>query len=237
MGLAISSLMPFSTKAHMKSKKVNDPVGTTILFQGDSITDAGRDRASYYANNLRGLGNGYAILAAAKVLADDPKTNYQVYNRGISGNKVYQLSDRWKDDCLNLKPDILSILIGVNDIWHTLSGRFDSTAEKYEKDYHALLTRTKNALPDVKLIIGEPFVVDGGTAIDNDKWFPKFEGYRIAAKRIAEEFKAAFIPYQTIFAEALKTAPVAYWCPDGVHPSLAGAQLMADAWFKAFKSL
>ena len=87
------------------------------------------------------------------------------------------------------------------------------------------------------MIIGEPFAVKGGSAINNDQWFPKFEAYQAAAKSIAEQFEAAFIPYQSIFDEALESASVQYWCPDGVHPSLAGAQLMAKHWMKAFDGL
>jgi len=239
LGLALPTLLPFSTNAG--SKPLQGPMslkeGATILFQGDSITDAGRDRGAYYANNAQGLGNGYALLASGRLLADHADANYQVYNRGISGNKVYQLDERWKDDCLNLQPDVLSILIGVNDYWHTLSGRYDGTADTYERDFRELLKRTKATLPEVKLVVGEPFAVEGGQAIDAGKWFPKFDTYRAAARKIAQEFQAAFIPYHSIFSDALKAAPASYWCPDGVHPSIAGAQLMANAWMEAFHSL
>ena len=212
------------------------PEGSTVLFQGDSITDAGRDRAAYYANNSSGLGKGYAFLAAGSLLAAQPQNGLRIYNRGISGNKVFQLANRWRDDCLNLKPDVLSILIGVNDIWHKLNGRYDGTPEIYENDYRALLQRTKEKLPDIKLIICEPFAVDGGSAI-NDTWFPEFDAYRTAAKKLATEFGAAFVPYHSLFEKWLKQAPASYWCPDGVHPSLAGAQMMANAWLEAFHQL
>ncbi|MCB0841420.1 MAG: SGNH/GDSL hydrolase family protein, partial [Bacteroidetes bacterium] len=207
----------------------------TIMFQGDSITDARRDRAQYYANQAQGLGSGYVFQIVSQLLGGHPTKNIRCYNRGISGHKVFQLADRWDDDCLNLKPDVLSILIGVNDFWHTLSGNYDGTVKVYETDLRKLLDRTKKALPNVKLIMGEPFAVAGGTAI-NDKWkiFPE---YRAAAAAIAKDYGASFLPYQKIFDEALKIAPVSYWCPDGVHPSIAGGHLMAAAWLEAFEKM
>ena len=203
-----------------------------ILFQGDSITDAGRKKDDDSFNNAQSLGWGYSMLAAAALLEKYSSRNLKIYNKGISGNKVYQLAERWDTDCLEIKPDVLSILIGVNDIWHKLEGRYDGTADIYKADFIALIERTKRALPDVKLIICEPFAVKGVKAVD-DSWYPEFYGYQKAAKDIAVQFDAAFIPFQKIFDEAQKHAPGVYWTNDGVHPSLAGAQLMAQAWIKA----
>lgn len=202
-----------------------------ILFQGDSITDSGRNKETDGFNNARVLGNGYPYLAAAKMLHDYATLNLSIYNKGISGNKVFQLAERWDKDCLDIKPGILSILIGVNDIWHKLAGNYDGTVEVYKRDYIALLERTLIALPDVKLIVCEPFAVKGVRAVD-DTWYPEFDDYRAAAKEIALQFDAVFIPYQSVFDEAQKHAPGSYWTFDGVHPSLAGAQLMAEAWLK-----
>lgn len=211
------------------------PKGLRILFQGDSITDAGRDRGRYYANQGSGLGNGYVYQIVADLLGKNPDAQLQCFNRGISGNKVFQLTGRWEMDCLMLKPNVLSILIGVNDYWHTLSGNYDGNLSDYKNGFRKLLEKTKKELPNVKLIIGEPFAVEGGSAIDI-KWTP-FEAYRMAAWEIAKDFDAAFIPYHSIFRDALRHADVNYWCPDGVHPSIAGAYLMKEAWLKAFESL
>lgn len=124
-----------------------------ILFQGNSITDAGRDRNSEgNANNSNALGKGCVYSIATQLLADKAGYGLKIYNRGISGNKVFQLADRWDKDCLDLRPDVISILIGVNDIWHSLNGNYDGTVEKYDNDYRALLTRTLKALPEVKLV-------------------------------------------------------------------------------------
>jgi lysophospholipase L1-like esterase len=208
--------------------------GATISFQGDSITDASRKKDDKTYNTTTALGNGYAMIAAAKLLEQHPTQNLKIYNKGISGNKVYQLAERWDAEALDMKPDVLSILVGVNDYWHMLKHGYTGTLKTYKDDYTALLQRTKDKLPDVKLIIGEPFAVNGISAVD-DSWFPAFDGYRQAAKDIAEQFGAYFIPYQSIFDEAQKKAPGVYWTADGVHPSLAGAQLMAAAWLKAIK--
>lgn len=211
------------------------PEGLTIVFQGDSITDAGRDRGNYYANQGRGMGTGYVHQIVSHLLGTLPEKGIKCYNRGISGHKVFQLADRWDIDCLNLQPDVLSILIGVNDYWHMLGGRYHGTAQIYETDLRALLKRTKTARPEVKIIMGEPFAVAGGSAID-DAWGP-FDEYRIIAKKLAGEFDAAFLPFHQIFSDALKVAPVDYWCPDGVHPSIAGGHLMKKAWIEAFDKM
>lgn len=205
-----------------------------ILFQGDSITDAGRDKKEEEANNTNVLGNGYALLTASQLLLKQASLNLKIYNKGISGNKVYQLKERWQEDCLRLRPNILSILIGVNDFWHTLAkdNPYKGTVETYRTDLRTLLENTLKQLPDTKLIIGEPFAVKNVKAVTNE-WFPSFDEYRSAASEIASEFKATFIPYQQVFDEAVKYAPANYWTGDGVHPSLAGAALMAQAWIKA----
>jgi lysophospholipase L1-like esterase len=204
--------------------------GDTVLFQGDSITDAGRKRGIDAANSQPALGSGYAWLASAQMLVDAPSADLKVFNRGVSGNKVYQLAERWNKDCLELKPDVLSILIGVNDFAHSLKGDFKGTLETYEADYRALIKRTKDALPDVRLIICEPFVLKAGNV--DDKWFPGYDGYRAAARSIAEDVGARFVPFQSIFDVAVKVAPPATWAGDGVHPSPSGAALMAHWWMK-----
>jgi len=216
------------------AKKVTLSEGNAILFQGDSITDAGRDKKNISFNNTRALGSGYAMLAGAALLEEYASLNLRIYNKGISGNKVYQLAERWDADCLDIKPDIISILIGVNDIWHKLNGQYDGTVDIYKKDYIALLERTKKALPDVKLVVCEPYAVPGVKAVD-DKWYPEFYDYQKAARDIADQFGATFIPFQKVYDKAQEQAPGAYWTGDGVHANLAGAQLMAKAWVTAMK--
>jgi len=212
------------------------PHNLTVLFQGDSITDAGRNRGAYYANNGSGMGSGYVYQIVADLLANNPGKEFKFYNRGISGNKVYQLANRWQDDCIQLKPDVLSILIGVNDYWHTLSHNYSGTPEIFEKDLRNLLADTVQQFPNVKLILGEPFAVKGGSAI-GEVWSRDFPAYQQAIKSIAQDMNAALVPFQHVFDQALELAPVDYWCPDGVHPSMAGSALMKAAWLSVFNKM
>lgn len=210
---------------HSKNAKATLKKGGVMVFQGDSITDAGRNKKEPKPNEQKSFGKGYAWMAASQLLISNPAHQLTLHNRGISGNKVHQLADRWDKDCLELKPDVLSILIGVNDIWHGLNGRYDGTAKTYEDDFNQLIEKTKKSLPKVQLVICEPFVLKCGAV--NDKWFPEFDKYRAAAKKIAESHHAVFVPFQSMFDEAVKYAPPNHWAGDGVHPSSHGASLMA----------
>lgn len=205
--------------------------GDVVLFQGDSITDAGRSREHAAEPNVQpALGNGYAWLAASGLLTGRAQDQLQVFNRGISGHKVFQLADRWDRDCLDLEPDLISILIGVNDIWHSRGGNYDGTVEVYERDYDALLARTRTALPEAELVVCEPFVLRCG-AVD-DSWFPEFDEYRAAARRVSAAHGTRWVPFQEMFDQAVHYAPPSHWAGDGVHPSSAGAALMAHTWLR-----
>ncbi|BDD11901.1 lipase (plasmid) [Fulvitalea axinellae] len=224
----------FSSCSSPEAKAPSFGNGDVILFQGDSITDAGRQRNIDQPNHQPALGHGYAQYAGVDLLCEHADKKLKVYNRGISGNKVYQLNDRWDKDCLSLKPNVLSILIGVNDYWHKRAGKYDASAEVYQNDYRALLQRTVKALPNIKLVLCEPFILPNTRAVD-ESWIEPFKVYQKAAKSLSEEFGTVWVPYQEVFNKALDSAPEAYWLPDGVHPSMAGAKLMADAWVKAVK--
>ena len=204
---------------------------SVILFQGDSITDAGREKNRELANNAQSFGQGYAFLAASQMLEKLAEKQLNIYNRGISGNKVHQLADRWDKDCLALKPDVLSILIGVNDYWHTRGGNYNGTVEIYENDYRELLKRTKQDLPNVQLVLCGPFYILETTAVD-ESWIEPMKKYQAAARKIADEFDALWVPFQKVFDEAIKHADGKYWAADGVQPTMAGSQLMAQAWLK-----
>lgn len=216
------------------TSKIQIKQNEVILFQGDSITDHGRNKTANDPNQIPGFGQGYAMVAASSLLHKFAGKNIQIYNRGISGNKIPQLESRWQEDCFDLKPTILSILIGVNDYWHKRDGRYESSATSYKEDYKRLLDHTLAKLPDVKLIIGEPFVMKGVKYVD-ETWFPEFAQYQKAAREIASEYGAILIPYQSIFDKAEKSAPGDYWTTDGIHTSLAGVNLMAEAWLSCIK--
>lgn len=203
-----------------------------ILFQGDSVTDVGRSREDNLPSN-QGLGNGYPMLVAARINADALNAGYTVINRGISGHRVVDLYARWKIDTLNLKPDILSILIGVNDTWHEKGIHNGVEPERYAMVYRELLRWTKSVLPDCKIVLCEPFVLKFG-AVSED-WLPEMAERGKIVKKLAKEFNALFIPFQSILSKAAKKSAPELILADGVHPRLAGHQIMADAWIEAVR--
>lgn len=208
--------------------------GKTILFQGDSITDAGRKRDVEGANLPTALGYGYAGYLGTFLMGKYPFSQFQIFNRGVSGHKVFQLADRWEEDCISLQPDIVSILIGVNDYWHTFTHGYEGTVETFENDLRTLLHITQKALPSVKFILGEPFFLPKGYAIPEQWDADIFKQYQEVVRVTAIDFDSIFIPYQSVFDKALKLARTEHWCPDGVHPSPGGNYLMAKAWLKGF---
>src|SRR4051812_35779198 len=139
--------------------------GVTFLFQGDSITDGNRTRNNDW-NHV--MGHGYQYIIASKLWYEFPKKELHFFNRGVSGNKVTDLTARWQADTLNLKPDVLSILIGINDTSAFVYGNKDFTVAQYESGYWALLQETKQQLPNVQFVFCEPFILPVGKV--KDKW-------------------------------------------------------------------
>jgi lysophospholipase L1-like esterase len=197
--------------------------GAKILFQGDSVTDAGRkkDAGSWTQNGA--LGNGYPALGAGQLMADYPDLELEIYNRGISGNKVPDLAARWQADAIDLKPTVLSVLIGINDYWHTIAfgSKYNGTVDDYEMGYRDLVHRSQEEIPGVRVVICEPFTL---------RDWPKFDPYRAVARKIAEEQELTFVPFQQAFEDAAKTVPKEFWLWDGIHPTPAGHALMVRAW-------
>lgn len=204
--------------------------GDVILFQGDSITDAGRDRKGEpNANDQGGLGRGYPLFAASGILGSHPDLELRVFNRGISGHKVPDLQKRWQKDTLDLQPAVLSILIGVNDIWHKLNGNYDGTVETYKTGFDELIKETKKALPKTTIVICDPFVLRTGAVKDN--WFPEFDQRRAAAAEVAKANGTLWVPFQKVFDDAVAAgSEPARWAGDGVHPTFEGHSLMAQTW-------
>ncbi|MEA4824461.1 MAG: SGNH/GDSL hydrolase family protein [Clostridiaceae bacterium] len=204
-----------------------------ILFQGDSITDVGRTRED---GRTTSLGQGYPLMIAGDLGAAFPG-KYEFYNRGISGDRVVDLYARVKRDCWNLNPDVLSILIGVNDVWHEAADVHNGVdAERFEKIYRIYIEDTLARFPNLKIMILEPFVLRG-TATDAEwSYFgPEVPLRAAAAKRVAKDYGLIFVPLQFMFDEACKNAPASYWLLDGVHPSPFGHRLISNAWIKAFR--
>jgi len=219
-------------KSGKSGRKIHLKKDAVILFQGDSITDYGRRREVTTFNSPEALGYGYASRIASSLALNYAALTPRIYNRGVSGDKVYQLRDRWQTDCYDLQPDVLSVLIGVNDFWHAIEGHYDGTPEVYRRDYLALMEQTRDRLPDTQLVICEPYAINGVKAV-TDAWYPQFDEIRAAAREVADLYADVFVPFQSVFDRALEVAPASYWTADGVHANLAGSQLMAHAWLEA----
>lgn len=199
-----------------------------ILFQGDSITDMSRSRESDL------LGQSYALMVAGDLSGHFPGC-YEFVNRGISGNRIVDLYARIKADAWNLEPDVMSILIGVNDVWHEFGGHNGVEVDRYEKVYRMLIEDTKAKLPNIKLMLMEPFVLKAsGTAENWEEFRSEVEARAEVVQRLAKEYGLAFVPLQERLDQACDTVPPSYWLPDGVHPSPAGHRLIADAWLEVF---
>lgn len=205
-------------------------MSTVVVFQGDSITDSGRNQALDVPPNQE-LGGGYVNLAASELLESHPEKDYQIYNKGISGHRIVDLYARWKRDALNLQPAILSILIGVNDTWHEMHSHNGVELERFELFYRMLLEWTRKELPETKIILLEPYVLPFGAVEPN--WIPEMAERSRITEKMSKEFNTAYVPLQSLFNDALKRAPQEYWLKDGVHPTLAGHKLISNAWLKA----
>ncbi len=202
-----------------------------ILFYGDSITDAGRDRGNDLS--VVGLGGGYVRDVAAQLLDGSGKDT--VINRGISGNRVVDLYARIKLDCWNLEPDVLSILIGVNDVWHEVDGGNGVDVDRFEKVYRMMIEDTKRRLPDVKMILCEPFFLRGSATEEKYEGFKQVYDYAKIVKKIAEEYGLYFLPLQDKFTAMEASGCGTNYLRDGVHPAIPGAKLIADEWVKLFR--
>lgn len=199
-----------------------------ILFQGDSITSCCRNHEVTVPNNTAGLGSGYVQFAGAELLAKNP--GISVYNRGISGNRVVDLYARIKSDLINLRPDLVSIMIGVNDTWHEVRDKNGVEVPKYERVYRDLLAETRAALPNVRLVLCEPYVLRCGVV--TDEWIVQMDQRRAITAKLAREFDAIFVPFQSALNDALRIAPPEHWTCEGVHPTPAGHFILAQTWLK-----
>jgi|SRR5579862_2247727 len=199
-----------------------------VLFQGDSITDGDRRR-----DDLDDLGNGYVSMAAAWFSALYPEKRVRFLNRGISGNRAADLRARWRTDCLDLKPTIVSILIGVNDTWRRYDSNDPTSVEAFEDNYRAILRQTISL--GATIVMGQPFLLP--IPPDRIHWREDLEPKIDATRKLAEEFKAIYIPYDEIFAKAGGRREPEFWAGDGVHPTSVGHALMAQSWLRACGAL
>jgi lysophospholipase L1-like esterase len=204
----------------------------TFLFQGDSITDAERKR-----EDVNNFGFGYPNIVASKYLSENIG-EYQFINKGISGNRVVDLYARIKCDIINLKPDYMSILIGINDVWHELSSQNGVDNEKFKKILSMLIEEVKEALPEIKIIMLEPFVLKGPATEEQWSEFRSETELRAkSVKAVAEKYNLKFVPLQEKFDELSKNIETTYWLADGVHPTAAGHGIIAKALADVFEEI
>lgn len=206
-----------------------------IVMLGDSITDMHRDR-NMPDNYPFAFGVGYPYIVTTKLFEENP-LGYEIINRGVSGDRIVDVYARIKKDCWNFKPDFISIYIGVNDLWHEIEHQNGVEVDWFEKIYSMLIEDTLKALPNVKIMLLEPFVLKG-TATDGkmDK-FAKIEEYCLAIQNLAKKYNLVSISLQTALNNAEKVVGEGVLTFDGIHPNVSGSTVIANEWLKGFKKL
>jgi lysophospholipase L1-like esterase len=228
-GVASMALPNVISASNLSSEKINtDKKGLTILFQGDSITDGNRTRDNDW-NHV--MGHGYAYLIASRLWYEYTDMDLMFYNRGISGNRINDLEARWQTDALDLNPNVISILIGINDVLAVVNNNNPITIEQFTDSYKRILDKTLSSNPDVHLVICEPFILHLGWVNTNyEMWKSEVEKLQISIRKIAETYKTSFVELQNPFLNACQKAQASYWIWDGVHPMPAGHELIARLW-------
>lgn len=197
-----------------------------ILFQGDSITDANRDRRNYHD-----VGQGYPKFASEIIKAEFPETDFEFINFGIGGTRTHQLFERIYVDGIAFQPDVFSILVGINDVWHRYSNqKILMTDEQIELSYRRILERVKSET-NAKIIVLAPFLLD---CPEKEHLRADVEKLVVLVKKLADEFADAYIPLDEKFAEALKVQPEPqYYSADGVHPNDNGREFIGKLYAEA----
>lgn len=216
----------------------------TILFQGDSITDCGRtrDNAAAMSQRTNAFSTGYPFLVSSQLALDHP-AEYRFYNRGVSGNRIVDVYARIKIDILNLNPDYMSLLIGINDVWHEQSYQNGVATPKFERIYRMLLDEIYEALPSIKILLFTPYVLRGSATVDPENE-SMWEFFRTEAAekaeavcRIARDYPVGLSVTQPLFDAAEAVLPADQLLMDGVHPGLAGHQILAREFLKWFDTV
>lgn len=223
---AAQTSAPESPQAQLKSAGN----GWVFLFQGDSITDGNRGRTAD-PNHI--MGHGYAFSIASRIGACHPEKHPVFINRGISGNKVSDLLGRWKTDCLDLNPDVVSILVGINDVDYAAQSGDASLLVNVETNYRALLQQLREQKPDVVLVLCLPFILPVGRVKEKEGVY-ELHVARVqdVVQKLALEFGTLLVDFQQVMTKACERAPADYWIWDGIHPTVAGHELLAREWIK-----
>jgi len=229
-GLSPQSLFAGDTKEDQHPTSLNEQ-GLVFLFQGDSITDGNRGRNAD-PNHI--MGHGYTFAIASRVGADFPAAGYSFYNRGISGNRIPDLQNRWQTDTLDIRPDVLSILIGINDTAASVDNKPGAqNIDDFETGYRKLLEDAKLIKPNTIFVLGLPFVYPVGKKKENwEQWKGGVLQRAEKVKKLAAAFNAVLVDYPAVFDKAITKAPLEYWIWDGIHPTVPAHELMAREWIK-----
>lgn len=236
---ALAGLAPHSAVA---SAVANDDMttlaketGLIFLFQGDSITDGNRGRST---DPNHSMGHGYAFAVASRVGADFPEYNFQFYNRGVSGNTVTDLQKRWQDDTIAFQPNVLSMLVGINDTDATVNRPAEAIPiGQFETTYRDLLASSQRANPDILFVLGIPFVYPVGKRSENwVRWRDETAKQQDVVRKLGTEFNAVIVDYPAVLDKAIARKDAEYWVWDGIHPTVFAHELMAREWIKQVRS-
>jgi lysophospholipase L1-like esterase len=201
--------------------------GSRLLFQGDSITDMKWGRNQSDRNHY--LGHSYVFLLAARLGVDMAEVELDIYNRGMSGHTVADLRKRWQKDAIDMKPDLLSILIGTNDVGRGIE------PDAFESHYRHILDSSRKANPELRIVLLDPFILRSGKLKDEQAWAPRraaTDKLRAIVEQLAKDYKAVHIKTQDIFDSAAKAVSPEQWVWDGIHPLPQGHELIARNWIK-----
>lgn len=231
----ITGLTPISVWAGLETNtKTDTPIkekGLTFLFQGDSITDGNRGR-NMDPNHI--MGHGYAFAVSSRIGADFPGAGFSFINRGISGNKIPDLEKRWQTDTLDLKPDVLSILVGINDTHASVENPNEAPGiDDFENGYRQLLQSVKTVNPNTLFVLGIPFVYPVGKRKEHwELWQEGTQKRAEVVRKLAKEFNTILVDFPAAFAKVIQKPSMEYWIWDGVHPTIFGHEIMAREWIK-----
>lgn len=210
-----------------------------LLFQGDSLTDGGRNKDIKHPNE--GLGGGYVGYIASRILFENPAA--KIYNRGVNGNRILDMYARWSEDAVNIPFNVISILNGVNDVGFGIRKNCGADGKKFRDIYDRLLCETKESHPDADIILGQPFLIKRVYERENDI-FENWDVWNRAitergeiVRELADKYGAVFVPYRDAIEKALLRAPAEHWSADCIHMTAAGYELMARTWLDAAKHI